>query len=393
MGSNKNWTPEEIEYLTESWGNTSIDSICKHLNRSYYAIDNKVRKLQLGKFLNNSDRYINKNQLFKTIGCQGSCGYRNISFIQNRGLPTHKIRRKKAVFEVVDIQEFWIWAEKNKAFLDFSKFEPYTLGPEPEWVDVKRNADKLRRSQYNFEPWTSSDDSMLKELLKFNKYTCRELSKRLRRTEGAIIRRISELKLDGRPIKEDNHILWTDEQYETLCEMIKYGFKYEEMSDIIDKSTKAIRGRVYAVYLTESLDKVREIIGDGKWGDNRPERLLRHKNVMSLEEKMSMKVNLSNFLYIIREYAKRNSTVDAEYSNYWQKDMCMNWDDLSGCTAGEKDCDTCTSFIRIQPQYCKRCGRDFFEREENLFCKKCRDERRKSAQRKWAVLNNKSKRG
>ena len=56
--------------------------------------------------------------------------------------------------------------------------------------------------------------------------------------------------------------------------MIIAGKKYEQMADVIGKSVKAIRGRVYHMYITQNLDKVREMIGSGPWGSaDRNERL------------------------------------------------------------------------------------------------------------------------
>ena len=82
--------------------------------------------------------------------------------------------------------------------------------------------------------------------------------------------------------------------------------------------------------------------------------------------------------------AHRNSM---EYGEYWQKDMCMNWDNVLGCKSGCTDCDRCTEFIRIQPQYCVRCGATFYERKINRVCAPCRQARRNQAFRKYRHLN------
>jgi ribonucleotide reductase beta subunit family protein with ferritin-like domain len=34
----KHWTPEEVEYLKDSWGYKNIPNIAKHLNRNVNAI-------------------------------------------------------------------------------------------------------------------------------------------------------------------------------------------------------------------------------------------------------------------------------------------------------------------------------------------------------------------
>lgn len=57
------------------------------------------------------------------------------------GLPVKWHIVKNSRFRVIDIDEFFKWAEENKSILDFSRFEKYSLGAEPDWVDVKRKAD------------------------------------------------------------------------------------------------------------------------------------------------------------------------------------------------------------------------------------------------------------
>lgn len=389
--AHKTWRVEEIEYLSEHWGNRSVKAIAKHLGRSETAVCVKSVKLGLGRFLDNGDRYVTKHTLFSALG-MGSDSYKNISWIKNRGLKTHKIERSKQTFEVIYLDEFWKWAFKNQSFIDFSRFERYALGPEPDWVQEKRKNDARRYYEYIKTPWSQGEDLRLKRLLKEKKYGFKELSKILHRTEGAIQRRISELKIKDKPIKADTHIKWFDEEFLQLGEMIKRGYTYEQMSDVLGKSSKAIRGRVFDKYFTERLDMVRSYIGGGKFGDGTPELKLRYLRKLPADERSVVKEDLSILAGVLRAYAKKQSGVSEEFQDYWQKDMCQHWDDVLGCTANETDCDTCTSFLRIKVQHCKRCGKDFFERKENDFCKPCRDARIKQLKKKWAILKRKQDR-
>lgn len=385
----RTWTAEDNELLYDWWGNHSVESIAKKLGRTECAVISQINRLGLGGYFSNSDNFVNKNFLFTSLGlASSSYGYKNISWIANRGLPVHKKKRLNQVFEVIYLDEFWEWAEKNQAFIDFSKFEKYALGPEPDWVDAKRKRDFKRSQQIKTSPWTSIDDAHLKKYLSDNCYTYMELSKKLNRTTGAIQRRICDLGLKERPIKANNHIKWTDEEWEQLGEMIKEGYSYELMSDILGRSSKAIRGRVFDMYLTERLDKVRSYIGDGKWGDNRPDIPLRYMRVLSPEDKDNAKALLSVFSSVLLNVAKDKSGVGEEYRDYFQKDMCMQWDDALGCLAGERNCDCCSSFQRIQPQICGRCGTTFYERKTNKICLKCRKQRLKQHQKKYAVMNS-----
>lgn len=382
----RNWTTEEVEYLTSAWGNVSVKNITKHLSRSVYSVLNKVNKLKLGTFLSCGERYVTLSYLSEAVyGNQSSGGYIKISWAQNRGLPLHTICRQKEKFEVVYIDEFWEWAYKNQSFLNFSKFEKYYLGAEPDWVDKKRRTDIRHSYKFITSPWTTVEDERLKKFLAEHKYSYRELSILLNRTEGAIQRRILDIDIKERPVKADNHIKWTESEYMMLGEMIKNGYSYELISEKISKSVKAIRGRVYNTYLTERLDKVRAIIGDGNFGDNAAPKQLKHKNLLSAEEKSEVKELMSRFIACL------SADLDEikKFNVYFQKDMCQNWDKYRGCKAKENGCDECLSFLRLKPQFCKRCGKDFIEHGEHLYCQNCREARLKQAQRKYAILNQK----
>lgn len=335
----------------------------------------------LGAFLNAGD-YVTWNQLNVALGLGSASAYRQTSWVKNRAFPIHTKRIRQNYFRIVYLDEFWEWAEKNKGFLDFSKFEPYALGEESEWVAEKRKADYQKSRTYKMTPWTGSEDHRLKMLLSRHQYSYRDLSRMLGRTEGAIQRRICDLGIKDRPIKADNHVKWTDEEYEVLGQMIVDGMNYEQMSEIIGKSAKAIRGRVYTMYLTENLDKARSMMNGGPWGTGRPERKIKHYLHMNQEEKQQVKELLTRLAVIIRHQYRECF----DEGDFWQKDICQHWDGY--CTAGGTDCDSCTEFQRIQPQYCKRCGKEFLERKENLYCKSCRDDRRKQYLRKQAILSN-----
>ena len=122
----------------------------------------------------------------------------------------------------------------------------------------------------------------------------------LRRTNGAIQRRLCDLGVKGRPVRADNHTRWTNEDFLKLGELIKAGYGYDLIAEELRKSSKACRGRVYQMYLTENLDKVRQIMGDGNFGDNRPERTLKQWNSMNTEERIECREELTKFAAIIQ---------------------------------------------------------------------------------------------
>lgn len=393
MGQARNWTKEEKDYLAEHWGQFSVPSLCKRLNRSRNAIMVMAHKLNLGSFFDAAE-YVTMHQLVLAIGYGASDGYKNKSWIENRGFPVRYKKHTEKVVKVVYLDDFWEWAEKNQSFLDFSNFEKDALGLEPEWADEKRKRDKLNLKENIKTPWTVQEDAYLKDLLKAQRFTYPEISKRLRRTEGAIQRRICDLELKERPVKADNHVLWTNEQIAVIGEAVKQGCNYEAIhKKVPDKSVKAIRGLMYRFYVTENLDKVRSYIGDGEFGDNRPERQFKHFRVMSPEERGQMKDSVSQLAYLLNQRARALSPVSDIFKDYWQKDMCMNWNDIHGCQAGEKSCDSCDSFQRIREQYCVRCGATIFCRSQQNICDPCKVARKKQAQRRWARTHGKNNKG
>ena len=128
----KKWTKEDVEYLTEKWGNVSIPSLAKKLNRSVNAVKLKAGRLNLGPMLENG-AYVTLNQLAIALTGGNFSSYCKKSWIENRGMPVHSKKVIKNTFKIVYLDEFWKWAEKNRSFLDFSKMEPLTLGKEPAW--------------------------------------------------------------------------------------------------------------------------------------------------------------------------------------------------------------------------------------------------------------------
>lgn len=386
MGLGRVWTKEEYEYLEEHWGNVSIPTIAQKLNRSVNAVKIKAQKKHLGSVLESGD-YITLNQLIKAVtGLGQSYTYHLTSWVEKRGLPVHNRKVDKCKFRVVYLNEFWEWAEKNRSFIDFSKMEPLILGEEPAWVAEQRKKDFEASALQRKDAWTSAEDSRLKFLLKQQKYGYAELSEMLKRSAGAIQRRCTDLKIKDRPVRADNHgntAQWTDEMCEIVAKGICSGDSYNAIARKIGKSEKAVRGKVYTVYLTESADKIRKMINGGKWGDGAPEPTVRQAKTLS-QHRAACNKEISSLLGVLRYRMN-----ELGYGTYWQRNMCMNWDDYKGCKSGCENCDECAEFVRIKVQYCARCGTDFYERVQNRFCSQCRIARKKKAQKHWAMANKK----
>ena len=264
MAGSPNWTIEEEMYLCEHWGHTSIRGISEHLNRSEGAIILRAQRLKLGAFLDAGD-YITVNQLFKALGAGRGDSYKLISWVKNRGLPIKKKKVRNCHFRIIKISDFWKWAHDNMDILDFTKMELYALGDEPEWVAEKRKTDSLRNRTRSLAKWSAVEDQRLEYLLNRKAYTTDQIAEELRRSEGAVVRRISTLKLKTKPLRNSPHTNWTTQELALLRQLISDGHNYQSISREIPRhSEKAIRGKVYLTFCTENLDKVRRIIKEEK---------------------------------------------------------------------------------------------------------------------------------
>lgn len=383
----KPWTQEELDYLCDRWGVSPVQAIASKLNRPVGGVIGKARKLGLGEFLMSGD-YISFNQLLETVTGGGNYSYKNISWIKNRDFPIHHKRVNRCTFRIVYLDEFWEWAEKNRSFIDFTKFEPFALGKEPDWVAEQRKIDFQKKRAFKQTPWTVQEDERLKCLLRQHKYGYPELASMLQRSEGAIQRRCMDLGIRDRPVKKDNHgptATWTNEHLKILAEGIRSGHNYGLIAQRIGKSEKALRGKIYNTYFTENADKVRAMLGNGECGHGAPPSPTVKQGKTLAGYRVTVKKELTDLVTILRYHINKMG-----YEPYWQRLTCQHWDDIQGCSEGCADCDSCTEYQRIKPQYCSRCGGTFYERRENKFCAECREARKKQAQKHWARTNRKA---
>ena len=86
LGS-RTWRPEEEDYLMETWGQLSVPTIAKKLNRTTNAVKVRAQRLGLGAVLM-SGEYVTLNQLITAVtGSEKSYSYKIKSWVENRGMP------------------------------------------------------------------------------------------------------------------------------------------------------------------------------------------------------------------------------------------------------------------------------------------------------------------
>ena len=239
----KQWTKAEEDYLQDKWGTVSIKGLSKALGRSENAVVVRAQRLGCGAHLAGDTR-ISLHQLMLALYGGVNMGSYTSNRLIREGLPVKWHIVKNNRFRVIDIDDFWKWAEENKSILDFSRFEKYTLGAEPEWVDIKRKADfeKLQKHGEHNAAWTSAEDNKLRHILDKGTYTYTDLARELRHSEGAVKRRILDLKIDKRPVMVPSR-KWTEEEIETLCKMVDQGYDFTLIAEKLNRTALATRGK------------------------------------------------------------------------------------------------------------------------------------------------------
>ena len=260
MGIGRTWTKEEDERFRELYGRKPIKTIARMMGRSVNALTVRRHRLGLGAFLDNGD-YITLSMLLKTVkGRDTVDGYANISWVKNRGLPVHYQQVGQSKFKVVYLQEFWKWAEANKAFLDFSKMPEMGLGKEPDWVKEQRHLDTKRSTMQKFTPWTKVEDSRLIAYIKEGKKTSDEIARLLKRSQGAVLKRCQYLGIANPQRVQPHAHTWTGEELQRAVQGVLQAVPYPILAAELGISEKAIRGTMYRMYKTEKQDKIRAIV-------------------------------------------------------------------------------------------------------------------------------------
>lgn len=243
----RNWTPEEVEYLEENWGDKTVKAIAKKLNRTETAITEKKNRLHLGRHTDQDPR-VPLNQILVIIyGERGRWNASKTEQLLKNNIPYHMHRVNERKFRVVDMREFWPWAEEHKWLFDFSNFEWRALGPEPEWVPKKREMDRRREKRIgpHNQPWTKSNDYFLQKMIA-DGMTMTQISRKLRRSEGAIKKRCQNLGCKH-PRREESRP-FSEEEVQKIIELHEYTDCWELIGDELNRSALACRAR-YERYL------------------------------------------------------------------------------------------------------------------------------------------------
>ena len=229
----KNWTEKEIDYLARWVGLRTVKHMARYLKRSEGSIQNKINRLGLTS--KDSSELLTTTDFCEALNVPRATveyWHRNLDF------PSKKIGK----YRMIDPVEFWRWAEVNKRRVNWSKVPHRAFGVEPDWVNELRTM-PLRQFNHS-KPWTDGEIAELKWLVSRYSHTLSEMAVRLNRSEGAIRRKLYDLKIPHRPMYVNKKRKYSDEEIQLAVKMRAEGRSIQEISEAINGSAHYLADRV-----------------------------------------------------------------------------------------------------------------------------------------------------
>lgn len=188
MGSTKNWTKKEIEYLNENWGMTTLAHLSKRLKRTMIGVALKAKRMDFGPS-SRADEYITASQVAVLLAVDGHTVKR---WIKKHDLKiTRKVLLFKTRFYLIKLPDLCKWLKNNQDKFDSRKIELYSLGHEPPWLKMKRIKDK-KLAKNRFKIWTNLEVQRL--IISYKNMRYKEIAQLLDRSYDSIDRKIYKLR-------------------------------------------------------------------------------------------------------------------------------------------------------------------------------------------------------
>lgn len=189
------WSEKEVEILKENAGVQTIQGIARRLKRSPHAVRSKLNRLGHTSIreLNGSMSLTRLAEILDVSRCVIK------RWIDDYGLPAHQRNYyyyscKKVHYSIYP-DEFWKWAENHRELINFRKIAPYSLLPEPEWLEEERRKNKMIpiKDQKN---WTKDDDEKLLTLF-YSGLKYKEIGLELGRSTRSVQSRMARIRKLG----------------------------------------------------------------------------------------------------------------------------------------------------------------------------------------------------
>ena len=193
MGQGKRWSESDIEKPQEMWGEKTIPQIARSLRRTNNAVKIKAGRLGL-EGQTNYGSLMSARQVSLLLGVDNHT-------ITDYWIPKCGLKGKKrkvldkGTKTLICFDDLIIWLENNQDKWDSRKIELYALGQEYDWLQQKRQSDKVLPTR-RFYKWTPYEDSRLISMFRKG-MKIKDIAAELGRSYSAAEHRLSRLDVWG----------------------------------------------------------------------------------------------------------------------------------------------------------------------------------------------------
>lgn len=173
----REWTSAEETYMNRRYLSQPVEVTAEKLGRTKMSVIRKASKMKL----NHYSTELNAKSLARSFCCDCSV---TIRWIKKYGLKSKEIKCSNQTRHLIMVEDFWAWAEENKEKINWSKYQRYSLVPEPEWV---KDAIREYKTPKAGKKFTQQEIVLVKNLLKRD-LTYRQIAEQMGRSYYSISR-------------------------------------------------------------------------------------------------------------------------------------------------------------------------------------------------------------
>ena len=225
------WTNEDENFLKEKWGEISIKSIAKKLNRSYNSVRLKAQRLGL-ETASNSAEFIKVRYIAEALG-----KHKNTinDWIKSGKLKASSKRFTNTKIRVIKLPDFWKFAATYPQLINWVYFSPNSLGIEPKFIKDIRNKFKAHKGRVCTR-WTKYEDEKLAFYYLTKGLSVKEISEILGRGYYA-----TQARINIKGYNKRSYFKWTKIEENKLEELLKNGLSDIEIAKILYRTPLSIK--------------------------------------------------------------------------------------------------------------------------------------------------------
>ena len=172
----KRWTQREEEYLLKKYSRQPTEVTAMRLNRSVNSVRSKAQRMGVG--------FFNEDIFATTIAKCFHTHLRVVSlWISKYDLPYKKANENVGQKYIIDVDDFWKWADKHRNLINWSKYETKSLLPEPDWVEGEIRAYKTPNTRKKF---SKKEIATIRRMIIKDGLPYKEIAERVGRTVDSI---------------------------------------------------------------------------------------------------------------------------------------------------------------------------------------------------------------